>query len=139
MADPTPKVRAAVYARDLQRCLACGATSPLTFQHRQAVGMGGTKHRPSVYGGITACAVCNGRFEHDMQALALAYGWKVPRWLPPGALWDVPVYDAPQGRWYLLSLAATRIPITPADAHELMVWAYGVPKYTDMRRAAHLG
>ena len=83
MSAPTPVVRAAVYARDNHRCVACNAGDGLTFQHRAATGMGGSKIRPGTVAGLTLCATCNQAVEADMQTLALASGWKIRKWAAP--------------------------------------------------------
>lgn len=46
MSTPTLTVRRAVYTRDEYRCASCRNVDGLTFQHRRATGMGGTKSLP---------------------------------------------------------------------------------------------
>ena len=41
--------------------------------------MGGSLILPPPVDGVTQCVVCNGRCETDLQELALANRWKVPR------------------------------------------------------------
>ncbi|QPE04109.1 hypothetical protein IT882_12995 [Microbacterium schleiferi] len=101
MADPTPKVRRGVIERDGEACVSCGAQGPLTFQHRRASGMGGNPTRPGFADGLAACAICNMRFEGDLQTLALLNGWKVPRGVKDPA--RVPYYHAATDRWYVIT------------------------------------
>lgn len=124
MADPTSSVRSGTYQRDGDRCTNCGREYGLSYQHRQAVGMGGSKYRPTWSDGITACLPCNEAFEHELQDLALAYGWKVPRWVNES--WKVPVFDRYLGAWFLLSeISARRSRITRAEALAIMDQIYG--------------
>lgn len=121
MSAPTPVVRAAVYKRDNHRCVACHAADGLTFQHRRATGMGGSKTRPGAVDGLTLCATCNAACESDMQTVALGYGWKVRRWASPDL---VPVYSPHDFQWYRLE-GLTRRPIPGAVAIDLMHAVYG--------------
>jgi len=79
VAEPTKYVREAVYNRDGRACITCGARV-LSFQHRKAVGMGGSPIAPEPEEGLTACSPCNGRYERDLQLEALLKGWKVRKW-----------------------------------------------------------
>jgi hypothetical protein len=110
-----------VYARDGRRCVACGALDALTFQHRRAVGMGGSKIKPGVADGLTLCAVCNAACEAEMQQLALAYGWKAKRWTDPT---KVPVYYPHAFQWFRLE-GTERHPIPAAVALDMMHAVYG--------------
>lgn len=101
MANPTQKVRTGVMQRDGERCVSCGTAWGLTFQHRRAVGMGGSKIPPTYADGLAACGSCNARFEGDLQTLALLNGWKVPRGVDDPA--RVPYYHAHTNRWYALT------------------------------------
>lgn len=68
--DPSAAVVKAVRARDLNRCVVCGTTGPLSTQHRVARGMGGTRaewvNLPANL--ITVCGSgttgCHGHIEH---------------------------------------------------------------------------
>lgn len=108
MSAPTPVVRAAVYKRDGDRCVACNANDGLTFQHRAAVGMGGSKIRPGAVAGLTLCLACNQACEAGMQTLALASGWKIRRYASPE---QVPVRYPHEFGWFRLEgVNRTRIP-----------------------------
>lgn len=121
MSAPTPVVRAAVYKRDNHRCVACHAGEGLTFQHRAAVGAGGSKIRPGATDGLTLCYRCNAACEAEMQTLALASGWKVRRWASPEL---VPCYFPHEHQWFLFA-GQTRHPITAVVALDAMHSVYG--------------
>lgn len=95
---------------------------PLTIQHRKAVGMGGTSHRPEVHEIVTACALCNEEFERSGQDEALARGWKVKF---EGTDHRVPVYYAWKRAWAVLLLDGGIKWIDEAAAERLMVEVYG--------------
>lgn len=121
MSAPTTETRTAVYARDSYRCVACNAHDGLTFQHRRAVGMGGSRIPPSVVDGLVLCATCNEACEHAMQTLALAYGWKARKWTDPTL---VPVYYPHERRWYRLE-GIGRVPVASIVALDMMHAVYG--------------
>lgn len=126
VADPTPRVRTGTYERDGGRCIRCGSTAPLSYQHRQAVGMGGSPHRPTWAEGVTACIFCNGRFEHDLQDEALRRGWKVKRRIGHHRPEHVPVFDGVVRVWFELAAdAPLRRPITLQRAEQMMRDVYG--------------
>lgn len=128
-ADPTPHVRMGVYERDGQRCVSCGRWGGLTFQHRQAVGMGGSTVRPRFDQGLSACGSCNERYEGDLQQAALRFGWKVKRWVEHAGM--VPVFVPREGRWYRLARALPRREhVTHAEAMRMMREVYG-EQYVD--------
>lgn len=120
MSSPTPLVRAAVYRRDGEQCVAC-ASPEKSFQHRRATGMGGSKTRPSVVDGLTLCFTCNQACEADMQSLALTNGWKVRKWADPV---KVPVYFPHEWAWYRFE-GTERHEITAVVALDLMHAVYG--------------
>jgi hypothetical protein len=122
MSAPTKQTRADVYQRDGYRCVMCGATDPLTFQHRRAVGMGGSTILPPPVDGLTLCASCNDRCERDLQDRALAHGWKVRKWVT--APERVPVFFPAEFRWYRLE-GTRRVPISSAVAMEMGCSIYG--------------
>ncbi|PPG29667.1 HNH endonuclease [Pseudoclavibacter sp. RFBB5] len=135
MAAPTAKVRAAVYQRDVNRCVRCGREDFLSFQHRTAVGMGGSKLPPTPMEGLTACSPCNARFEGDLQTVALLNGWKVPRWLHQLDRADeVPVYYAPERIWCVL-IFESRMWVSEDTALASMREIYGA-QYDEWRSAA---
>lgn len=124
MADPTDKVSRGVKERDGERCVSCGTAWGLTFQHRRAVGMGGSKLRPGYADGLAACLDCNTRFEQDLQTLALLNGWKVRKWVQDPS--RVPYYHAHTGQWYSLeSDWPARRQITREQAVAMMLDVYG--------------
>jgi hypothetical protein len=112
-----------VFERDRHRCVSCGATTSLEYQHRQAVGMGGRKERPLYVDGLTSCARCNAGYEGDLQRAALRFGWKVRRWVEfPGM---VPVWYPLERSWWKLALTGVRVQLTPTEAMECMREVYG--------------
>ncbi|WP_136036612.1 hypothetical protein [Microbacterium sp. K35] len=121
MSAPTAATRDAVYRRDERRCAACGVMV-LTFQHRRAVGMGGSKNVPSPVDGLSLCAVCNAGCEGDMQAKALRFGWKVRRWVTHPE--RVPVFYPLEMSWFRLE-GITRVRISRALAMEMGCSVYG--------------
>lgn len=124
MAKPTRVVREGVYWRDQNACCSCGRTDGLTFQHRRAVGAGGSKLPPTFADGLAACAICNMRFESDLQDEAIAKGWKVPRKVADPA--RVPYFHALAGRWFVLSDDGPwRAEITSDVAQAMMLAVYG--------------
>lgn len=124
MAKPTAAVRRGVYERDGGACCSCGAVEALTFQHRRGSGMGGDPERPTFSDGLTACALCNMRFESDLQTLALLNGWKVPRKVKNPA--RVPYYHAATDRWYVLTDEGPwRVEITRDVAVAMKLAVYG--------------
>lgn len=110
-----------MYGRDRRRCAACNALDTLTFQHRRAVGMGGSKIRPGAADGLTLCMTCNTACEGSMQHLALAYGWKARRWTDPT---KVPVFYPHEWQWFRLEGLA-RIEVTSMVALDMMHAVYG--------------
>lgn len=128
-ADPTPHVRMGVYERDEHRCVSCGRWGALTFQHRQAVGMGGSTQRPHFDQGLAACGNCNGRYETDLQRAALRFGWKVPRWVQVAGM--VPVFYPRERRWFRLARSTGRREhVSHVEAMRMMREVYG-EQYVD--------
>lgn len=123
MSAPTPVVWAVTKERDEHRCVACGALAPLSYQHRKAVGMGGSRIRPTLPEGVTACVVCNELFEGSLQPKALRYGWKLRAWISSAA--EVPVFYQWSGLWCLLTAEGERVRITAERAEVLMLGVYG--------------
>lgn len=121
MAAPTAATRDAVYLRDARRCAACGVMA-LTFQHRRAVGMGGSKNVPSPVDGLSLCATCNAACEGATQAQALRYGWKVRRWVTNPE--RVPVFYPLDMSWYRLE-GVRRVRISYTVAIEMGCSVYG--------------
>lgn len=122
MSAPSKDVWDAVKARDGGQCIVCGTQHGLSFQHRQAVGMGGSKHRPTCVEGVTACLPHNEAFEHRLQALALLRGWKVRSWVEDAG--RVPVWYPLLGGWHVLR-GEGREWVTARAARALMVDVYG--------------
>ena len=129
MSAPTPVVRAVTYERDGHRCVSCGASSRLEYQHRAVEGQGGRKARPQLDEGVTTCAMCNPLYEGSLQSKALLMGWKVRTWVrDQGIAYRVPVFFAVERNWFLLDREGRRFPIGRARARALMVEVYG-PEY----------
>lgn len=129
MAVPRPKVRELTYERDGHRCALCGATDGLSFQHRMAVGAGGSKHEPSVVEGLTLCTSCNVRVERDLQSVGLAFGMKIPRWPTLKRQEIVPVLYWVEKQWYMLRVDGSRHPIEALQAKQVMRHVYGGDLY----------
>lgn len=119
MTAPSVKVRRDTYRRDSDRCITCGTTARLEWNHRQSSGMGGSKYKPNPADGVTACAICNSAYEADLQSKALFFGWKVRRFCPV-PVHEVPVYYPAEATWFLLNTDGTRDAITMTNALELM-------------------
>lgn len=125
VSGPTARIRRETYERDGGRCVSCGAVT-LTYQHRAAEGMGGRLARPGIVEGLAACALCNGRFEGDLQGEALALGWKVKRWVVEQSIAQfVPVFYAWERSWCRLTLDGRRVPILRMEALAMMRRVYG--------------
>lgn len=123
MTAPAPVTRAVMLERDLHRCYVCGVLVSLEAQHRQAVGMGGSKIRPLVFEVITLCTVHNSAAEAELQGQALRYGWKVQKWVKDCTL--VPVFDLWGRQWFRLTVEGLRLPIGWPTAMEMMRAVYG--------------
>lgn len=129
MTAPTAKVRAATYLRDQHRCVSCGTQEGLTWQHRAATGMGGAGKRAAILtpaDGLTACAVCNMRYEADMQELALASGWKLRRYRGGVPACELPYRDAMTGLWWLPDVEGFRHQVTAREAFSRLTRAGSV-------------
>ncbi|MDJ1371769.1 hypothetical protein [Gulosibacter molinativorax] len=73
-------------------------------------------------GALTMCTVCNNMAEAELQRSALAWGWKVPRWVKNAA--NVPVFYRWKRTWCLLD-GLQAIEITAREAMALMRQLYG--------------
>lgn len=134
MSDPSPAVRAATYERDQHRCASCGAIEGLQYQHRAVEGQGGRKARPAIEDGLTSCVTCNPAYEHRLQRLALARGWKVRTWVRDrGLSARVPVFYVWERQWRQLTSTGLRVPVTPTVAMGLMRQVYG-PAWDEMKK-----
>ncbi|KKI16395.1 MULTISPECIES: hypothetical protein [unclassified Leucobacter] len=121
------RVQAATWAdtkdRDNDQCARCSTRYSLTHQHRRAVGMGGSPTPPSIVDSLTLCFDCNGRCERDLQTIALAYGWKVRRWVgDPGR---VPVFYPHLHGWARLTKGGEALRIHATEAAQMMREVYG--------------
>jgi len=132
MSAPTPAVRKATVTRDQFRCVLCGATTALEWNHRAAVGMGGSKHRPGAVEGVMLCTRCNTDIESvaDLMKLALSYGVKIRKWADPV---KVPVFYPHEHQWFRLE-GLDRHPITAVVALDMMHDVYG-DEYFEWRAA----
>lgn len=136
MSAPTPVVRAVTYERDGHRCVSCASLRFLEYQHRAVEGQGGRKAAPKLDEGVTSCALCNPRYEHDLQRKALLMGWKVRSWVRDrGIAYRVPVFYVFERAWFLLDAEGNRFPISRARARALMDEVYG-PEYYEWEAAA---
>lgn len=122
MTAPTPKVRELTYRRDGYRCVSCGSPIRLEWQHRQAVGMGGSNHKPNAAEGITSCTICNGAYEAELQTRALLCGWKVRRFCAM-PVESVPVWYPLEQAWFVLNVDGSRDQLIEVNAMELMAMA----------------
>jgi hypothetical protein len=120
---PTQLARTATLTRDDYQCLMCGAPGPLEWNHRAAVGMGGSQRRPGVVEGVILCHQCNHDIEADaaLMKLALSYGLKIRKWADPSR---VPVYVPRLWQWFRLE-GVVRHPITAVVALDMMHAVYG--------------
>lgn len=131
MSDPTAAVRARTYERDGHRCISCGSSGPLQYQHRAAVGMGGSDVRPQFVDGLTSCSQCNEGYESHLQSMALRFGWKVRRWVhEQGKTGEVPVFCWPERTWYALTVEGRRVRVSTVVAIRMMKAVYG-PSYVE--------
>lgn len=121
MSAPSTQTRTDVYTRDGYKCVMCHEVEGLSFQHRRAVGMGGSKNLPTTVDGLTLCVTCNTACEAELQGKALANGWKVRRWANPER---VPVYYPYEFTWYRLE-GNRRVRISSAVAMEMGCSVYG--------------
>jgi hypothetical protein len=123
MTAPTREVRGATYLRDGFRCVSCGSTIDLTWQHREASGMGGRGGRApklTPADGLTLCLVCNEACEAEGQQRALALGFKLRRNRGGIPACDIPYYDRNDRKWFLPTTRGTRILCNPNDAAEIL-------------------
>jgi len=123
MSAPSLTVRMSVYHRDVERCVACNAADQLTFQNRRT-----GKSLAAPVDGLTLCATCSEACGVGMQALALAYGWKVRPWADPTR---VPVYYPHEFTWCRFE-GVKRVPVTTRVALAMMASAYGA-QYLDWK------
>lgn len=121
MSDPTTDVRRSTYTRDDYRCAVCSSPN-VTYQHRRAVGSGGSPIPPEMEDGLSLCGPHNEAAEHRLQTAALYYGWKVRRWVQDPS--RVPVFYLQELAWYRLE-GKRRILISPEYAQEMMLAVYG--------------
>jgi hypothetical protein len=130
MTAPSLKVRNATKKRDGYRCVNCGASGPLEWQHREASGSGGRgKKAPplTTADGVMACTTCNSGFEHAGQERALMLGHKIRRnrgsRLNPFPSHRIPYWDHTAQLWFLPDMDGGRSPIHNSLAQELLVAA----------------
>ena len=120
MTAPTQKVRAATYLRDLHRCVACGATDALEWNHRENSGSGGRGRKAAPVtpaDGVTMCHLHNGLLESDsaFRQLGLQSGWKLLRFRQVASD-GVPYRDAVTGLWWLPDTEGFRHQVTVVEA-----------------------
>lgn len=123
MAGPNSFTRQRVFTRDSFRCVKCLTLTSLQFQHRVAVGSGGTKHRPSAAEGAVLCAVHNDEAEGSMNRVMLSLGLKLPQRHNIArnhelAL-NIPIRYC--DGWYLVDDLGARNPVTDDEARERFI------------------
>jgi hypothetical protein len=92
--------------------------------------MGGSKIKPLYVDGVTSCFRCNPRYESDLQAAALRFGWKVRANSP---LFDpalVPVWYVTERAWFVLTRTGGRRRVVELEALGMMHSVYG-DEYSD--------
>lgn len=128
MTAPTQKVRTATYIRDSYRCVSCGATEGLQWQHRESSGHGGrgSKAAPvTTADGVTSCWDCNPRYEADLQGLALQSGWKIRRNRGSIGSHQIPFWNRTTNEWRIPDMTGGSEIINAALALELIDAAGG--------------
>jgi hypothetical protein len=128
MTPPTARVRTLTYERDGFRCTSCGSMVNLEWQHRESSGHGGRGKKAPVLtpaDGITTCALCNPRYEGDMQPLALASGWKLRRNRLLLAS-EIPFWNRNTGEYWLPDTRGTKSILCKAEALELIAAGRGI-------------
>ena len=124
MSEPTKAIREGTYARDNYQCVSCARRDLLSYQHRAAVGMGGSKLKPTFEMGLTACAFCNAKYESSLQRTALRFGWKIRKFVEHQGL--IPVFYVPEQQWSRVHRSSpTREHITESEALDMMYAQYG--------------
>jgi hypothetical protein len=123
MTAPSKKVRGQTYLRDGFRCVSCGSRDALTWQHREASGMGGRGDRApelTTADGLTLCYLCNQACEAEGQQRALALGWKLRRNRGGILASQIPYYDRNERAWFLPGGGSSRLPCHPMLAAEIL-------------------
>ena len=123
MTNVTNRIRQIVYQRDGFRCVACGTTNEITFQHRAATGMGGRgKKAPPLNAsdGLTLCLHDNQDAEAGGQYRALAMGWKIRRNRGLITSHEIPYFDYTERVYFLPTVDGMRSRITHTLAVELL-------------------
>jgi hypothetical protein len=130
MTAPSAKVRKQTYLRDGSRCVNCGASSPLEWNHRESSGHGGRGRKApplTPADGVTSCGPCNSAFEHAGQAKALQLGHKIRRnrgsRLNPFPSHRIPYWDHTSQLWFLPDVDGGKTPIHNSLAQELLAAA----------------
>lgn len=126
MTAPSKKVRGHTYLRDNHRCIDCGTTENLSWQHRAASGMGGRGTKApalTTADGVTLCLPCNQACEAEGQDRALALGWKIRRNRGAITAAQIPFFDRTVGTWFLPLDGPNRVEILAATAGELLAVA----------------
>ena len=126
MTAPTARIRADTYTRDGNRCVDCGATTGLSWQHREASGHGGRGSKApklTTADGLTLCIPCNEACEAAGQARALHLGFKIRRNRGSITAAQIPFYDRNVRAWFLPGEGPTRHQILPVEAGELLAAA----------------
>lgn len=120
---PTAAMWADIKERDLEQCAMCGTDQDLTHQHRRAVGMGGSKIRPTFEDSLVLCYGDNRDAEGHLQLNALVFGWKVRKWVTDPS--RVPVCYPHSIGWARLTVGGHAEPIHADEAAEMMRDVYG--------------
>lgn len=92
-------------------CPHCGTTEDLQTHHRKNRGLGGSKILDRFDNLIRVCATLNYAMESDAKVASEArdMGWKLGQW--DG--FEMPYFDKPANKWYLLTQDGRRIETTP--------------------------
>lgn len=104
MTAPSAKLRGHTMLRDGFRCLKCGTTHDLQWQHREASGQGGRGSKApklTTADGVILCETDNNAAEAEGQDQALALGWKIRRNRGDIQSFQIPFFDCNDRTWYL--------------------------------------
>lgn len=125
------KIRAQVFERDAQRCLAAGVFGfcggPLTLQHRVGRGMGGSAQYDTPAHLITFCSIHNElqTANATFATICQSRGWSVPRWAAERVSISVIPCHYPAVGWHLLFDDGTVEQVPAMEANAMLLALYG--------------